>query len=539
MLVHTFLAYVAAHAARKSLAAVKPEILVLLSEKLGSDTLAIYILGVSDTMFMGLYATGQMLSGAMIDWSPRFLLLAGMVGSTLMTCLAAMMYQWTWIAEQGVWTLPLIWALNGVFQAPMWPTMVAMYNRWSRGRKMGLLLGLWSTSAAGGNAVGSIITAGAIDNGVTWHDAVLLNALFLAVTTVLVWLFVSDSPVPRDALCSQAYFPELPCSESFDHSTVRRAESISLVTDSPGDHHDHLPMHSPDVEMAATYGTSEGAAPPLTGSPAAPRVAAIVPATTPIVAAAPVEEEPKLSGCQLCLRAARMPQTMMYTAAYAASKGADYAVFFWLPLFLTAVSQLPGPTANYISSLFDIGACVGVSLVGGLSDWFGHSPFMLGVQLVVGIPATFALSWLAHSEVWTIGLVVFLLGLTVSGAANVLSSVIAADVGTAAGPAGGAAVAIINSGGSYGASIAQVLIPAIQTGVEHAQGRVAGWNAVIVFFVVLSAVALACSLPAIVSDIRSWCCAPLAATPAADALKTSVPTPEEALASSATLVVVA
>ncbi|KAF4695748.1 hypothetical protein FOZ60_003343 [Perkinsus olseni] len=109
----------------------------------------------------------------------------------------------------------------------------------------------------------------------------------------------------------------------------------------------------------------------------------------------------------------RLPFVARYSVVYACTKGVNYAMFFWLPYYLSEVCKLDPGLADGLSVFYDIGQCLGGVIAGSIVDkWargkksivitsflvFGHYPNS-SAQFEVWIGGTNhndnILSWLA------------------------------------------------------------------------------------------------------------------------------------------------
>ncbi|MCS7364175.1 MAG: MFS transporter [archaeon GB-1867-035] len=131
-------------------------------------------LGAIASGFFIIYATGQILNGYLsMKFKPQKMVLIGVIGSGIMTILFSLNKNFT--------SLLLIWMLNGYFQSLGWPTLVKVVAIISRGKKLGVLFGLFNTSWAIGHAISWLFT-GIVVSSMNWRNGFTLNGLlFLAI----------------------------------------------------------------------------------------------------------------------------------------------------------------------------------------------------------------------------------------------------------------------------------------------------------------------------------------------------------------------
>ena len=128
----------------------------------------------------------------------------------------------------------------------------------------------------------------------------------------------------------------------------------------------------------------------------------------------------------------KIPGVVQYSLAYAGLKLVNYAMFFWLPFYLSKTIYLhqKGATAksNELSANYDLGQILGGFFAGFASDLIGRrSPVVVFMMLPAAIILFFFVSGPSLGALeWMIPVSGFLIG----GPANLISAAIAADLGT-------------------------------------------------------------------------------------------------------------
>ena len=311
-LVITFTAYVLLHAARKTFANVKPSLHDDWTDSMfgGDGDACERFFGVLDATFMFAYAGGLLVLAPVGDrFNMRWVLLVGMVGPAVPIGLFAAG------SAYGV-RVPafyvVLWLLNGLLQALVWPSVVSVMGNWWGIGTRGLVMGLWSGNASAGNILGAVLTPPVL---AAWG----WEATFIVVGVLLVLgglvCFAILAPHPADV--------GLPHLGSLTSWTVLQ-EAIDR----------------------ADAGASERAA------------AGAIAATEDGVAAAKHGDAPKAISF---VQAVLLPGVIVYALCYAAAKSVNYVLFFWLPYYLSNVLGWSNGDADSYSSLNDLGGIVGAS----------------------------------------------------------------------------------------------------------------------------------------------------------------------------------
>jgi len=157
-----------------------------------------------------------------------------------------------------------------------------------------------------------------------------------------------------------------------------------------------------------------------------------------------------------------LPGVAVYSVDFAFVKLLNYGMLFWLPYFLSNHLHVSGMMRGLIAASYDVGAILGSGVTGWASDRVGSRVLVLVPNLTLAIPLFFCLR--LGESVWPYFVMVPLLGWTVGGSANVITSAAAADLArhrdkTGAPVESTATVAgIIDGSGSIGAGLGQLLI---------------------------------------------------------------------------------
>lgn len=153
------------------------------------------LLGSCDTVYLVFYAIGLFFSGHIADsMSIKVFLGLGMLGSGLFVALIGFGKT---LDVHSLWYFYSIYAVQGLFQASGWPSVVAAMANWYPKGSRGLVMGIWNAHTSVGNILGSLVSGAALGlgmNGADWPAAFFLSGALIAVGGVIVLLFLPNHP---------------------------------------------------------------------------------------------------------------------------------------------------------------------------------------------------------------------------------------------------------------------------------------------------------------------------------------------------------
>ncbi|CAB1097621.1 unnamed protein product [Ectocarpus sp. CCAP 1310/34] len=192
-----------------------------------------------------------------------------------------------------------------------------------------------------------------------------------------------------------------------------------------------------------------------------------------------------------------IPAVASYAIAFGFFKFTNYALFFWLPFFLT--SHFSPSESNLISTLYDIGMMPGGIIVGVVSDAFGGRRACVIVTFL-SLLCVLLVVFAEKSDDMAAGPLLVLLGLMgvlVGGPNNIISSAVAVDLAGHPKLAGtrslGTVTGIINGSGSIVAAVGLLIIGPLQ--------NFGGWKAVWYFLVASTIAGMALLAPLVHKEI--------------------------------------
>jgi OPA family sugar phosphate sensor protein UhpC-like MFS transporter len=139
-----------------------------------------------DGAFSAAYALGQFFWGTLGDkLGPRRVVLAGMLASVVTAALMGL--------SKTAWSMGLLFALQGLWQASGWPPLAKNMGEFFSRRERGSVMGFWCTNYALGGFVASIVS-GYAASWWGWRYAFFVPALLLLGIWIVFFLFQRNRP---------------------------------------------------------------------------------------------------------------------------------------------------------------------------------------------------------------------------------------------------------------------------------------------------------------------------------------------------------
>ncbi|XP_022749584.1 putative glycerol-3-phosphate transporter 5 [Durio zibethinus] len=433
VLILTFLAYASFHASRKPPSIVKSILGPTIESNSSSNDTGwapfngsegTRRLGELDLAFLLSYAIGMFFAGHVGDRIDlRLFLVFGMMGSGIFTIIFGLGY---WFDVHLFSYFMGVQVVCGVFQSIGWPCVVAVVGNWFGKEKRGLIMGVWTSNMSVGNIIGSVVASGVLEFG--WGWSFLVPGVFVIVVGVLVFCFLVASP---DELGFAIMAPgkEIEMNvEGENEGNLEKVESEEAVL-----------LENEDSDSLAAIGF---------------------------------------------LEAWRLPGVAPFAFCLFFSKLVAYTFLYWLPFYIrhtdVAGVHLSHKTAGILSTIFDIGGVFGGVMAGFISDVIEARAVTSVTFLLLSIPALIFYRIYGSVSIVTNIALMFLSGLLVNGPYSLITTAVAADLGTQDLIKGNSralatVTAIIDGTGSVGAALGPLLAGYIST---------RGWNSVFLMLIV-------------------------------------------------------
>ncbi|KAL6558347.1 hypothetical protein OROMI_018697 [Orobanche minor] len=321
----------------------------------------------------------------------------------------------------------------GLFQSIGWPCVVAVVGNWFGKSKRGLIMGIWNSQTSVGNIIGSIIASSVLGFG--WGWSFILPGSLIILIAVLIYFFLAVHP--------ENIGFELSGREEMNVEGVALVETV-----------DGGMMDSVYKESSVAIGF---------------------------------------------LDAWRLPHVTSYAFCLFFSKLVAYTFLYWLPFYIrhTAVAgvNLSHKTAGILSTIFDVGGVFGGISAGLVSDMIGARAVTSVVFLLLSIPTLILYRLYGSMSMLTNTSLMFVSGLLVNGPYSLITTAVAADLGSQSMIGGNSralatVTAIIDGTGSVGAALGPLLAGYIST---------RGWNSVF-FMLIVSILFAGCLLIRVVNN---------------------------------------
>lgn len=202
------------------------------------------------------------------------------------------------------------------------------------------------------------------------------------------------------------------------------------------------------------------------------------------------------------LEAWRLPGVVQFAFCLFFSKLVAYTFLYWLPFYIrhTAVAgvHLSHKSAGILSTIFDVGGVAGGILAGFISDKIEARAVTSVMFLILSIPALVCYRIYGSISMFANVLLMLLSGLLVNGPYSLITTAVAADLGTQSTITGNSralatVTAIIDGTGSVGAALGPLLAGYIST---------RGWNSVFLMLVLSLSIAGLMLFQVVKSEIK-------------------------------------
>ncbi len=149
---------------------------------------------ISFSMLIG-YAIGQLVNGNLADrYSPRNMIVLGAVLSVAANFAISI--------SGSYWTILVLWAMNGYFQAMAWAPGGRLISNWWRREERGKAFGFYTMSAGSSSAITFLLSIMIIQQDVSWHSLFRLPAMLLLPVAIIFFFVARSKP-------SDKGFPDL------------------------------------------------------------------------------------------------------------------------------------------------------------------------------------------------------------------------------------------------------------------------------------------------------------------------------------------
>ena len=118
---------------------------------------------------------------------------------------------------------------------------------------------------------------------------------------------------------------------------------------------------------------------------------------------------------------------LSYAIGCACLKACVYGLYFWLPTFLSLKGEEIDEQKGYISAMMEYGSIIGAFILGFLVDRYNKRSLLLSPLLLTSSILMCLISFFVR-EPWEYYVAIFILGITLIGPYNIMSTVITLDL---------------------------------------------------------------------------------------------------------------
>eukprot|EP01083_Nonionella_stella_P002534 7283_1 len=406
----TFISYISTHTCRQSFASAK----TMMETDWGFTK---HFEGLMDAFFLSSYALGLFSSGVMGDKFDTGTFHAfGLFVTSFIYLLFGISVPFLKLDVNTYQTYYiLLWILNGFIQSIGWPTGVKLIGNWFtysdpyereswfifKGYdSIGLIFGIWAAHQYIGNIIGIGYVSLVEHNSWNTEVSFYLPALQAFFAALLVLCFVKTYPTDLKSQGNKQFLLE------DDDMELHGADA-----DAAHDAEDTATRQRSDLQTMKSKADYEYG------------IDSDSDQSVP-------DNEYRIS----FKRALHLPNVIRYGLFFACLKGVNYTIFFWFGYFGSAWDDLSNETSGNFLILFNLGSIVGGWICGYFTDRYkvlskhGRSPIIL-LFLLLSIPAVFALYFKPTQWMILYGVLCFAAGFFVGGPTNLISTVMATDIG--------------------------------------------------------------------------------------------------------------
>ncbi|XP_075259350.1 glucose-6-phosphate exchanger SLC37A2-like isoform X4 [Convolutriloba macropyga] len=166
--------------------------------------------------------------------------------------------------------------------------------------------------------------------------------------------------------------------------------------------------------------------------------------------------------------ALRIPGVVTYSLCLFFNKLVSYTFLFWLPVYIQHSGNVSPQESANLSTLFDFGGIIGCMIAGAVTDYTGERSSVCAAMLAWAAPALYM--YLCYGSMYPTPLL-FICGVLVNGPYGLITTAVAADLGTHPSLGGNSralatVTSIIDGTGSVGAALGPLMAGVVSSYVS-------------------------------------------------------------------------
>lgn len=390
------------------------------------------LLGNVDVAFLASYSVGMFTAGCLGDrLDLRYFLSGGMVGSGVVVSLFGLAY---WLNVHWLGYFFIVQIAGGLVQATGWPSVVTIMGNWFGKNKRGLIMGVWNAHTSVGNIWGTLMASSVLKYG--WGWSFIVPGIAVITGGVVIFLYLAVDPEvaglasPYENMWGHASTSRVEVEEKdFSVTGAKRMADKKAIK---GVEVKRLPLLHKSQRLPHDYNDDD-------------------------------ESESTAVGF---FEAWAIPGVAPFAFCLFFAKLVAYTFLYWLPYYIehTEINgeYLSDATSGNLSTLFDLGGTLGGILAGCISDKMNARATTAASFTYAAIPTILMYHMYGSESLWLNGMLLFLVGIFVNGPYALITTAVAADLGTheslkGSGRALATVAAIIDGTGSVGAAVGPLI----------------------------------------------------------------------------------
>lgn len=358
---------------------------------------AITLLGKLDSVFLFSYAFCMFISGIIAEHvNLRYFLTIGMILSGL----ANYFFGLAKVYNIHIFSyFVIVQIFGGIAQTTGWPGVLTVMGNWFGKGKRGVIFGVWNSHTSIGNIVGGLVASYYLP--IDWSLSFIVPGLMMVVSGIVIFLFLPDTPASVG--CSIFPLPThtgINTDRSPRSGGYRKLSNEDLTSD---DHSDHTSESDDDTHPIDDNAES----------------------LLPILQ--PNSHEMQAVGFFTALK---IPGVIEFSFSLFFVKLVNYTFLYWLPGYIKSSTTLDAQLSGDLATVFDIGGVIGGIAAGIMSDLTGKSATTCSIMLVLSVPSLLIYQMFGAVSLNMGIILLFLVGMLVNGPYALITTSVAAELGT-------------------------------------------------------------------------------------------------------------
>ncbi|KAL1456543.1 hypothetical protein WDU94_001265 [Cyamophila willieti] len=352
------------------------------------------LLGQLDSAFLFSYAIFMFFSGIIAEHvNLRYFLTVGMILSGFANYLFGLAY------VLNIHTFSYFVAVQifgGIVQTTGWPGVVTVMGNWFGKGKRGVIFGIWNSHTSIGNIVGAFIASYYLSSN--WGLSFIVPGVMMTVSGLVMFFFLPETP--SSVGCNVGTV--LPTHSGINSDNARNRYRKLSDTDVTSEDNSDTSSISDDDTRPIDQDES-----------------------LPILQATPDDKQ-----AVKFFTALQIPGVIEFSLSLFFVKLINYTFLYWLPGYIKSSTTLDAGQSGELATVFDFGGVLGGIAAGFMSDVTGKSATTCAIMLVLSVPMLFVYQLYGAVSLNMNSILLFILGMLVNGPYALITTSVAAELGT-------------------------------------------------------------------------------------------------------------